>query len=184
MIGVHCPGFEASRDPDAVSAAVARLDVPYPVLIDNEFEAWQEYGNEGWPARYLFDERARLFDYHYGEGAYADTELAIQELVGEQREVLAPLRAEDAPGARLAAQTEDQPGAYCGPYEAGGVWAVLEGAGEVYFNDDDDARRGRELTVAHPGAFELLSTSAIPPACSSCGQARAFAAWPPASPPA
>ena len=25
----------------------------------------------------------------------------------------------------LPAQTEDQPGAYSGPYEAGGVWAVL-----------------------------------------------------------
>ena len=32
---------------------------------------WQEYENEGWPARYLFDGRGRLFDYHYGEGAYA-----------------------------------------------------------------------------------------------------------------
>ena len=62
--------------------AVARLGIDYPVLIDSEFEVWQEYENEGWPARYLFDGRARLFDYHYGEGAYAETELAIQELLG------------------------------------------------------------------------------------------------------
>ena len=32
-----------------------------------------------------------------------------------------PVRPEDAPGVLLPAQTEDQPGAYSGPYEAGGV---------------------------------------------------------------
>ena len=69
-------------------AAVARLGISYPVLIDSELELWQEYENEGWPARYLFDGRARLFDYHYGEGAYAETELAIQELLGVEREPL------------------------------------------------------------------------------------------------
>ena len=42
---------------------------------------------------------------------------------------LAPVRPEDAPDALIAPQTEDQPGAYSGPYEAGGVWAVVEGSG-------------------------------------------------------
>ncbi len=82
------------------------------MLIDCELEVWQEYENAGWPARYLFDGRARLFDYHYGEGAYVETELAIQELLGVEREPLEPLRPEDAPDALLAPQTEDQPGAY------------------------------------------------------------------------
>jgi hypothetical protein len=149
VIGVHCPGFEASREEEAVRDAVARLDIAHPVLIDSALELWQDYGNEGWPARYLFDGRARLFEYHYGEGAYAETELAIQELVGVEREPLAPLRPEDAPEAVLSAQTEDKPGAYSGPYEAGGVWAVLEGAGMVTVN-------GRELPVSHPGAYPLL----------------------------
>jgi len=82
VIGVHCPGFEASRDQRAVREAVARLQIAYPVLLDGDFALWQEYGNEGWPARYLFDGRARLFEYHYGEGAYTETELAIQQLLG------------------------------------------------------------------------------------------------------
>jgi hypothetical protein len=149
VIGVHCPGFEPSREEQAVRDAVARLDIAHPVLIDSALELWQDYGNEGWPARYLFDGRARLFDYHYGEGAYAETELAIQQLVGVEREPLAPLRPEDAPEAVLSPQTEDRPGAYSGPYEAGGVWAVLEGAGAVTVN-------GRELSVSHPGAYPLL----------------------------
>jgi hypothetical protein len=154
-IGVHCPGFDPSRAEQAVRDAVARLQIPYAVLIDSEFEVWQDYGNEGWPARYLFDGRARLFDYQHGEGGYLETELAIQELVGLEREPLAPLRPEDAPGARLAAQTEDQPGAYSGPYEAGGVWAVLDGAGALHVECDTPAA-GRELAVTHPGAYPLV----------------------------
>jgi thiol-disulfide isomerase/thioredoxin len=154
VVGVHCPGFEVSGEEQAVRDAVSRLEITYPVLIDSSFELWGDYENEGWPARYLFDGRARLFEYHYGEGAYEETESAIQELLGVEREPLAPIRPEDAPGARLLAQTEDQPGAYSGPYEAGGVWAVLDGAGAVSVNGGSP--QGREVAVTHPGAYSLL----------------------------
>jgi hypothetical protein len=155
VVGVHCPGFDPSREEQAVREAVARLQIPYPVLIDSELELWRDYENEGWPARYLFDGRARLFEYHYGEGAYAETELAIQELVGVEREPMAPLRPEDAPDARLSRQSADQPGAYCGPYEAGGVWAVLDGAGTVRVNGGA-GEGGGDLVVQHPGAYALI----------------------------
>ena len=150
VIGVHCPGFEPSRDEQAVREAVARLEIAYPVLIDGEFEVWREYENRGWPARYLFDGRARLFEYHYGEGAYEETELAIQELLGLEREPLEPLRPEDAPDARLLRQTEEQPGAWSGAYEAGSVWAVLDGSGTVTVNGDTT------LAVERPGAYQLV----------------------------
>jgi hypothetical protein len=155
VIGVHCPGFDPSREEQAVRAAVARLEIDYPVLIDSELEVWQDYGNEGWPARYLFDGRARLSEYHYGEGGYEETELAIQELLGVKREPLASLRPEDVPGAALQPQTEDQPGVYCGPYEAGGVWAVLGGDGMLRVNDTSTGEE-RELAVRHPGAYPLI----------------------------
>ena len=131
IVGVHSGGFEPSRDERAVRAAVERLGIRYPVLIDSEFVLWQDYENEGWPARYLFDGRARLFEYHYGEGAYAETELAIQELLGLEREPLAPLRPEDSPGALLAPPSTDREGPYSGPYEAGGVWVVTAGSGTL-----------------------------------------------------
>jgi hypothetical protein len=149
VIGVHSPGFEASRDEQAVRDAVARLGIEHAVLIDKDLTVWEDYGNEGWPARYLFDGRARLFDYHYGEGAYEETELAIQQLLGVNREPLAPIRPEDAAGMALAPQTQDQQGAYCGPYEAGGVWGVFDGAGTVTVN-------GQALEIAQPGAYPLV----------------------------
>jgi hypothetical protein len=140
LIGVHAAGFEPSGDPDAVRDAVARLEIPYPVVVDTELEIWNRYGNLGWPARYLFNEHGMLFDRHLGEGAYDETELAIQELLG----------LEDAPAARLEPQSEDIEGPYSGPYTAGAVWAVLDGAGTVTAN-------GRSLTVDHAGAYELIS---------------------------
>jgi thiol-disulfide isomerase/thioredoxin len=152
IVGVHSPGFPPARDEDAVRAAVARLGIEYPVLIDRELELWRDYENQGWPARYLFDGRARLFEYHYGEGAYAETELAIQELLGVEREPLDPIRPEDAPGAQLLPQTKDQEGAYSGPYEAGGVWAVLDGAGTVRVSH---TTAGAEPYASAPSADNL-----------------------------
>ncbi|HWF50321.1 MAG TPA: DipZ protein [Solirubrobacteraceae bacterium] len=149
VIGVHSAGFPPSEDPEAVRAAVERLEVPYPVVVDLEHEIWRDYENLGWPARYLWNEQACLFEYHYGEGAYTDTELAIQELLGLEREPVGPLRPEDAPDAVVEPQSEDVPGPYSGPYDAGGVWAVLDGHGTVTAN-------GRELEVTHPGCYPLI----------------------------
>ncbi len=149
VIGVHASGFAPSADPDNVRAAVERLGVTYPVLVDRDFQLWQDYENLGWPARYLWNADGMLFEYHYGEGAYAETELAIQELLGIEADIVAPLRPEDVPGAVLVPQTSDVEGAYSGPYEAGAVWGVFDGHGVVSVN-------GREVRVEHPGAIELI----------------------------
>lgn len=149
VVSVHCPGFAASRDPDAVRAAVARLEIEHPVLVDTELELWRLYGNEGWPARYLFDQHGMLFDVHMGEGAYAETELAIGELLGIEVEPVGPLRPEDDPEALLAVPTADVAGPYSGPYEAGAVWAVLDGRGRV-------TAGGRAIDVDGPGAYPLV----------------------------
>jgi len=130
-------------------AAVERLGIQYPVVIDERLELWDFYGNEGWPARYLWDPKGALYSLHYGEGAYRETEREIQALLGVERPLLEPLRPEDAEGILLPAQTEDQPGAYSGPYEAGGAYAVLEGSGTVTVN-------GRALTVDGPGCYPLV----------------------------
>jgi hypothetical protein len=113
VIGVHSPGYSFGGDRDVVAHAVERLEVPYPVVLDPEFTVWQEYGNKGWPGRYLFDRRGLLRYVHYGEGGYAECELAIQEALLEIDADLSlpspldPLRPEDEPGVLLEAQTAD-----------------------------------------------------------------------------
>jgi hypothetical protein len=113
VIGVHSPGYSFGREREVVARAVERLEVPYAVLLDPELEVWRLYGNRGWPGRYLFDRHGLLRFIHYGEGEYADTELAIQEVLLELDpglelpEPLEPLRPEDAAGVLLRPQTAD-----------------------------------------------------------------------------
>jgi hypothetical protein len=149
VVSVHAPGFEPGRDEDTARAAVARLGIEHAVCLDLEFELWQLYDNEGWPARYLFDGEGILAYFHYGEGAYDETEQTIQELLGVQRELVGPLRAEDDPEAQIVVPTADREGPYSGPYEAGGVWAVVSGSGTLKAN-------GTTFAVEYPGAIALI----------------------------
>jgi hypothetical protein len=149
VVSVHAPGYPPSFEEGVVRAAVQRLGIEHPVALDHEFALWQDFGNEGWPARYLFTPQQRLLEFHYGQGAYDETERAIQELLGVEGDVLGPLRPQDAPGAELVVPTDDQQGAWSGPYEAGAVWAVLEGEGTVTVN-------GTELPVGWTGAHLLV----------------------------
>jgi thiol-disulfide isomerase/thioredoxin len=150
VISVHCPGFPPSADEDAVRAGVRRLGIEHPVCIDTEFVLWRAYDNAGWPARYLWNGEGHLAEVHYGEGGYVDTELAIQELLGVEREPLAPVCPADNPQARIVVPTPDHEGAYSGPYAAGEVWAIVDGAGELHVD-------GERLPVEGPGAHRVVA---------------------------
>jgi thiol-disulfide isomerase/thioredoxin len=152
VISVHAPGFPPARDEDAVAAAVRRLGIEHPVLLDADLVLWKIYENQGWPARYLFDQELRLFEVHFGEGGYRETEAAIQELLGVEREPVAYVHPEDDPEARIVVPSPDQEGAWSGPYEAGAVWAVLEGEGMI-------AVGGHERPVTYSGAHLLVDHS-------------------------
>ena len=109
-------------------AAVARLGIVHPVMLDTNFALWHDYENEGWPARYLWNGEGHLADYHYGEGAYAETELAIQALLGTRARAAraaAPGGRHPAPASSCRARSASKSHGRA-PIEAGGVWAVLE----------------------------------------------------------
>ena len=109
-----------------------------------------------------------------------ETELEIQALLGVSREPLAPMRPEDAPDALIAPQTEDQPGAYSGPYEAGGVWAVVEGAGVLRVNERVAARSPSRAASAcsTTAATRTASWSWRPTTACSCTPPASRRAWP------
>lgn len=59
------------------------LDVPYPVVQDNDGINWRAYNNRYWPTLYLIDKNGTIRYVHIGEGAYQETEGAIQYLLSE-----------------------------------------------------------------------------------------------------
>jgi len=82
VVGVHAPEFGFEHDFENVRRAVGELDVDYPVVIDNDFAIWRSFENRYWPALYLVDRDGRVRFRHFGEEAYAESERAIQELLG------------------------------------------------------------------------------------------------------
>lgn len=178
VIGVQAPRFPFAAEPGAVGAGLRALGVEFPVAIDSEHELWAAYGCQGWPSLFLWSLGGALSWAHFGEGEYRETELAIQEELREidaLRELpqpLAPLRATDAPGARVMAPTpEIFPGgswerpwvagedgeSLAADYAAGGAYATVEGAGELEV--ELDGRRLEPLRVAEPGLVALAEHS-------------------------
>jgi thiol-disulfide isomerase/thioredoxin len=84
VIGVHSPEFEFEKDYNNVAAAVQEAGIQYPVVLDNNYATWNAYNNIYWPASYLIDADGFIRYKHFGEGAYAETEKKIQELLDER----------------------------------------------------------------------------------------------------
>jgi thiol-disulfide isomerase/thioredoxin len=81
VIGVHAPEFEFGKSSDNIDRGIRDHGLTYPIAIDNDFAIWRAFGNDAWPAKYLFDERGRLVRRWVGEGSYDDIEREIRRLL-------------------------------------------------------------------------------------------------------
>jgi thiol-disulfide isomerase/thioredoxin len=82
LIGVHSPEFGFEHDLGNVRDVAGELGVGYPIVIDNDFAIWRSFDNRYWPALHLVDRDGQVGFQHFGEGAYKETERAIQHLLG------------------------------------------------------------------------------------------------------
>ena len=174
VIGVQAPRFPFGADLETVEAGLGALGVDFPVAIDAERRLWDAYGCEGWPSLFLWSMGGALAWFHFGEGEYAATEEAIQAELREQDALrdlpapLEPLRASDAPGARVMAPSAEvfpggswERGWVAGedgeelvvPYEAGGAHATVEGEGELAIEVDGTALG--PLAIDGPALYRL-----------------------------
>jgi len=173
-LGVQAPRFPFGADRAAVAIGLERLGIEFPVAIDAQRQLWHAYGCEGWPSLFLWQLGGALTWFHFGEGEYRATEEAIQAELREQdalRELpdpVQPLRPTDATGARVMAPTPEQfPGGSWDrpwtagedgeeltiPYEAGGAYATVEGAGKLAV--ELDGSPPGEIAVEGPGLYPL-----------------------------
>lgn len=83
VVGVHTPEYPWERDEKAVSRAIKQWQLPYPVVADNDYVIWNRFGNQYWPAHYLFDAHGQLRYTAFGEGNYAEQERVIEQLLKE-----------------------------------------------------------------------------------------------------
>lgn len=164
-IGVQAPRFPFGSNADQVASGLADLGVGFPVAVDAERELWLAYGCEGWPSLFLWTTGGALSWFHFGEGEYLGTEMAIQEELRELDalrslpEPMDPLRPSDSPGAKVMPPTPElfpggsweQPwtgGELQIDYEAGGAHATVEGTGMLSATVDDTDTHQLEINGA------------------------------------
>ncbi len=84
IIGVHTPEFAFEKVTQNVQDALAKEGIKYPVVLDNEYQTWNAFGNQDWPRKYLIDIDGFIVYDYAGEGAYDKTEAAIQRALKER----------------------------------------------------------------------------------------------------
>jgi thiol-disulfide isomerase/thioredoxin len=83
VIGNHYPEFDYERSLVNLKQAVVKLNIPYPVVQDNDGVNWRAYETLYWPTLYLIDKQGHLRYTRIGEGSYTEIEDAIQALLNE-----------------------------------------------------------------------------------------------------
>ena len=105
VIGIHTPEFTFAQYESNVERGIQDFGLTYPIVIDSNFELWQAFANRYWPAKYIIDKDGYIRFAHFGEGAYAETEEQLQNLLREVNPeaqfppVMQPVRESDVPGA-------------------------------------------------------------------------------------
>ncbi|HDR2678704.1 TPA: redoxin domain-containing protein [Enterobacter mori] len=85
VIGVHTPEYPWEKPLSSVKNAVNKWQLPYRVVADNQYQIWNRFGNQYWPAHYFFDAKGQLRYTSFGEGNYDKQEQVIQQLLKEAR---------------------------------------------------------------------------------------------------
>jgi hypothetical protein len=81
----------------SLSATTGRIT--YPVVADNEYSIWNAFGNQYWPAHYIFDARGHLLlagIIPFAEGGIAKLPASVKNVM--RRPVLIAEVANNLPG--------------------------------------------------------------------------------------
>jgi thiol-disulfide isomerase/thioredoxin len=146
VIGVHTPEFSFEHERPNVEWATRTFNIVFPVAIDSDYNIWQAFHNEAWPAQYIVDGKGEIRYRHYGEGEYAEMERVIQKLLKENGATSSGENLVPASGTGIeAAPGNDQrsPETYVGYRQA------------EHFASSEKLARDSRRTYTTPGSLSL-----------------------------
>ena len=121
------PSSGSSTTSTTWARSLRNLGVEFPVAVDNDYGVWGAFANHYWPAVYLADAEGRIRYHHYGEGEYAQTEMAIQQLLFDagSKDFDRDLVMVEPKGLEVAAdwRTLGSPETYLGYGQSSGFWS-------------------------------------------------------------
>jgi len=85
VIGVHSAKFNTEKESDNIQQAILRYGIEHPVVNDNKFQIWQQYGVNAWPTLVLIDTDGYVVGEISGEGVFDTLDKYIGELVAKAK---------------------------------------------------------------------------------------------------
>ncbi|PIQ37931.1 MAG: hypothetical protein COW59_04595 [Lysobacterales bacterium CG17_big_fil_post_rev_8_21_14_2_50_64_11] len=85
---VHCPKFDAERDPRVLGKWINRLGIGLPVASDLEFALWQQFDLQAWPSLVVLDIDGSVHEVVIGDGRGEPIEACVSELLNQHDDLL------------------------------------------------------------------------------------------------
>jgi thiol-disulfide isomerase/thioredoxin len=86
VIGVHSAKFDHEKDVENVRQAILRYDIEHPVLLDQDFNVWQQYAVRAWPTLMVIDPTGYVVGSVAGEGHRQALDQLIEQMLQEHRQ--------------------------------------------------------------------------------------------------
>ncbi|MBF2064445.1 MAG: redoxin domain-containing protein [Calothrix sp. C42_A2020_038] len=81
VIGVHSAKFDHEKDIENIRQAILRYDIEHPVLVDSDFQVWQQYVARAYPTFVVIDPEGYVIASLMGEGKRDVLEKLIQQII-------------------------------------------------------------------------------------------------------
>jgi len=105
VIGVHSAKFPNEQKVENIREAILRYDLEHPVVVDNQFLIWKQYGVSAWPSFILIAPDGQVIGSASGEGIFERLDPLLPGLIQEyerrgllraERLAFSPLKNTDA----------------------------------------------------------------------------------------
>jgi thiol-disulfide isomerase/thioredoxin len=81
VIGVHTPRADYEKSVVGLRDAMTRMDIRFPVVVDNKQKIWHDYLCDLWPSQFVIDQDGIVRYSHGGLGRYDDMEKVVRDLL-------------------------------------------------------------------------------------------------------
>ncbi|NJN56134.1 MAG: redoxin domain-containing protein [Leptolyngbyaceae cyanobacterium SL_5_9] len=86
VIGVHSAKFDHEKQVENVRQAILRYDIEHPILLDQDFNVWQQYAVRAWPTLMVIDPTGYVVGSVSGEGHRQALDQLIEQMIQEHRQ--------------------------------------------------------------------------------------------------
>lgn len=91
VLGIHTPEGDGERDIDSIKKKAQEEKLAFPIVVDNDKQNWNTWGNTMWPTVYLIDKQGYMRNFWMGELKWQGTDAEkimreqIEELLAEEK---------------------------------------------------------------------------------------------------